>query len=82
MADPRNLRPGEFLRLINSTDAGPVLTEPELRKIRLQAGPRIGKTKAIDLFRFAAYVAGLVHEPQPAAAAAGSGHSSTAGARP
>lgn len=56
--DPRKLKPGELCRLLNSTPLGAVLTDRRLRGHRISAGMRIGEGKTIDLFRYAAWLAG------------------------
>lgn len=55
--DPRTLKPGELVRLLNSTPAGQVITAARLRGHRDQAGVRIGDGKTVDLFRYAAWLA-------------------------
>ena len=59
MADPRNLKPGELIRTLNSTSLGRVLSEPKLRDHRERAGVRISDAdgKRIDLLRYAAWLA-------------------------
>jgi hypothetical protein len=57
--DPRKLRPGELVRLLNSTPLCEVLSERQLLRHRTRAGFRIGDGRTIDLYR---YVAWLVHE--------------------
>ena len=52
--DPRNLRPSELARLLNSTPLGTVIDEQQLYRHRMQAGFRIGDGKRIDLFRYVA----------------------------
>jgi hypothetical protein len=54
--DPRKLRPVDLLRLLNATDFGTVLTEAQLRRHRNQAGYRVGDTRTVDLFRYAAWL--------------------------
>ncbi len=51
--DPRNLRPTDCVRLLNSTPLGEVLGERQLRHHRSRAGFRIGTDRKIDLFRYA-----------------------------
>ncbi len=65
--DPRNLRPSELVRLMNSTPLGEVISERQLYRHRSRAGFRIGDDKAVDLLK---YIAWLVHqrntsEPEP-----------------
>lgn len=65
--DPRNLKPGEFCQLVNSTPIGDVLTEPQLRRQRNQAGLRVGSGKTVDLIKYTAWIAGKRHRtPQKA----------------
>jgi hypothetical protein len=70
VADPRKLKPGELVRLINSSPLGQVLTDRVLRKQRDRAGHRIGDGKSIDLFRFAAWLGDAHHQARGKAAAA------------
>lgn len=71
MADPRNLKPGELLRTLNSTPLGQVLSELKLRGHRARAGARFERAdgKRIDLLRYAAWLASTRHAvastPQP-----------------
>lgn len=64
--DPRNLKPGELCRLLNSTPLGQVLTDRRLRTQRTRAGLRIGE-EHIDLFRYAAWLVDEIatHDPPP-----------------
>lgn len=59
VADPRNLKPGELIRTLNSTPLGHVLTEKLLRKHRERAGLKISDEagKRLDLLRYAAWLA-------------------------
>jgi len=52
MIDPRQLKPTELARLINSTPLGTVLDERRLYRHRNEAGYRIGDGQRIDLFRY------------------------------
>jgi hypothetical protein len=54
MADPRSLRPGELLGMLNSTPLGQVITEKRLRKHREKFGTAIGDGKRVDLLRYCA----------------------------
>lgn len=68
--DPRNLRPGELVRLVNSTPMGTVLTARALAGHRSAAGLRIGD-KRIDFLKYAGWLAERRHlakTVQPAAA--------------
>lgn len=66
MADPAALRPGELIRLLNSTPAGAVLTDRRLRAHRARGGTRLGDGRTVHLLR---YVAWLAAERRAAAAA-------------
>ncbi len=57
--DPRNLKPADLARLLNSTPVGTVLDERQLYRHRMRAGFRIGDGRRVDLFR---YVAWLIEE--------------------
>lgn len=59
--DPRKLKPGELIRLLNSTPLGSILTDRVLRKQRERAGLRIGDGKTLDLFRYAGWLADSYH---------------------
>ena len=52
--DPRNLRPSELARLLNSTPLGTVIDERQVYRHRVQAGYRIGDGNRVDLFRYVA----------------------------
>ncbi len=56
-SNPRQLKPGETIRLLNSTPLGQVMTEKKLRQHRERGGMRIGDGKTIDLLRYAAWLA-------------------------
>ncbi len=63
--DPRQLRPSELVRLLNSTPLGAVIGEPQLRRHRMEAGFRIGDGKTVDLFRYVAWLVWERHSPAP-----------------
>ena len=66
--DPRQLRPGELCRLLNSTPLGEVISERQLHRHRTRAGFRVaadGDTSRVDLFRYVAWLAVTRHEPKP-----------------
>lgn len=63
--DSRKLRPSEFCLLLNSTPLGQVITEPQLRRQRNQAGLRIGNAKHVDLVRYVAWMVQQRHMPKP-----------------
>lgn len=62
--DPRNLKPSEACRLLNSTPLGEVIGERQLHRHRTRAGFRIGDGKTVDLFRYAAWLVALRHAPK------------------
>jgi len=66
--DPRQLRPGELCRLLNSTPLGEVISERQLHRHRTRAGFRVaadGDTGRVDLFRYVAWLAFVRHERKP-----------------
>ena len=63
--DPRQLRPTELVRLLNSTPLGEVIGERQLLRHRSRAGFRIGGDRHIDLFRYVAWLVQIRHEPKP-----------------
>jgi len=63
--DPRQLRPSILTRMLNSTPLGEVISERQLRRHRNRAGFRIGDDKHVDLFRYAAWMVWLRHNPEP-----------------
>lgn len=62
-ANPRKLKPGQLLQVLNSTPLGPVLDDRRLREWRAEAGLKFGDGKTIDLLRFVGYLAGRKHFP-------------------
>jgi len=52
-------------RMLNSTPLGEVISERQLRRHRNRAGFRVGDDKHVDLFRYAAWLAWLRHNPGP-----------------
>lgn len=70
LKDPQRCKPGELVKLLNSTPLGEVLKAATLRKHRERAGLRIGDGKTINLFRYAAWLAGEVQIEPPAEARA------------
>jgi len=52
--------------MLNSTPLGEVISERQLRRHRNRAGYRVGDQKHVDLFRYAAWLANLRHNPPPA----------------
>src|SRR5579862_4037036 len=55
--DPRRLKPGEVIRLLNSSALGPVIVSSKLDRHRARAGFRIGDGKSVDFFRYVAWLA-------------------------
>ncbi len=62
--DPRNLKPADLARLLNSTPLGTVLDERQLYRHRMRAGFRIGDGRRVDLFRYAAWLVDQRHAPR------------------
>ncbi len=63
--DPRQLRPGELARLLNSTPLGEVVSERQLHRHRTRAGFRVaadGDAGKVDLFRYVAWLVTTRHE--------------------
>jgi hypothetical protein len=71
--DPHKLRPGEAVRLLNSTDLGPVIVQGKLDRQRERAGFRIGDGKTLDFFRYVAWLFDERHMASPAAPGAAQG---------
>jgi hypothetical protein len=65
--DPRNLKPSDACRLLNSTPLGEVMGERQLHRHRTRAGFRIGDGKTVDLFRYVAWLVSIRHAPKPEA---------------
>ncbi len=68
--DPRQLKPAELCRLLNSTPLGEVISERQLHRHRTRAGYRIGDGKTVDLLRYAAWLVIERHERLAAEASA------------
>lgn len=64
--DPRNLRPADLTRLLNSSVLGTVIDERQLYRHRMRAGFRIGNGKRIDLIRYLGWLMDQRHGPQSA----------------
>lgn len=64
--DPRQLKPSELVRLLNSTPLGEVTSERQLYRDRQRAGFRIGDGNRVDLVRYTAWLAWERHNPRPA----------------
>ena len=77
--DPRQLRPGELARLLNSTPLGEVISERQLHRHRTRAGFRVaadgdrGRAGKVDLFRYVAWLVTTRHETIAEAARAPEG---------
>ncbi|MFB3894456.1 MAG: terminase gpA endonuclease subunit [Phycisphaerae bacterium] len=54
--DPRNMRPSDLARALNSTPLGEVVGERLLYRHRMRAGYRIGDGRHIDMLRYAAWL--------------------------
>ena len=54
--DPRNLRPADIVRALNSTPLGEVIGERQLYRHRMRAGFRIGDGRHINMLRYAAWL--------------------------
>jgi len=54
--DPRNLKPADLARLLNSTPLGTVIDERQLYRHRMRAGFRIGDGRRVDLFRYVVWL--------------------------
>ena len=63
--DPRQLTPTALTRLLNSTPLGTVIDERQLRRHRNRAGFRIGDSRHVDLYRYAAWLVLERHNPAP-----------------
>jgi hypothetical protein len=68
--NPRQLRPIELCRLLNSTPLGEVINEQQLRCQRTRAGLRIGDARHVDLIRYVAWLVQVRHVPKPESAGA------------
>lgn len=63
--DPRKLKPGQLLQVINSTPLGPVIDDARLRRLRASDGLQFGDGKTIDLVRFIRFLAVKRHAKKP-----------------
>jgi len=54
--NPRQLKPSDLARLLNSTPLGTVIDERELYRHRVRAGFQIGEGRQIDLYRYVAWL--------------------------
>lgn len=61
MTDPRQLRPSELCRILNSTPLGEVISERQLYRHRTRAGLRIGDGRHVDLLRYVAWLVSQRH---------------------
>ena len=62
--DPRNLKPADLARLLNSTPLGTVIDERQLYRHRVRAGYRIGDGRRVDMFRYMAWLLEQKHAPR------------------
>ncbi|MFQ5734586.1 MAG: hypothetical protein ACE5KM_21840 [Planctomycetaceae bacterium] len=69
--DPRNLKPSELCRLLNSTPLGEVIGDRQLYRHRTRAGFRIGDGRTVDLLRYAAWLVHERHDAKPEQPAGG-----------
>ena len=69
--DPRNLRPSELARLLNSTALGETVSPQAIYRQQNRAGLRIGNGRRIDLVRYVSWLLSLRHAPVPDASAPG-----------
>jgi hypothetical protein len=63
--DPRQLRPGELIRLLNSTPLGEVTSDRQVYRHRQRAGLFVGDSERVDLFRYVAWLVQKRHKPKP-----------------
>ncbi|MGE4157621.1 MAG: terminase gpA endonuclease subunit [Planctomycetota bacterium] len=63
--DPRDLKPSDLARLLNSTPLGTVIDERQLYRHRMRAGYRIGDGRRVDLFRYVAWLVEERDRPRP-----------------
>jgi len=63
--DPRNLKPADLARLLNSTPLGTVIDERQLYRHRMRAGFRIGDGRRVDLLRYVAWLIEERRRPKP-----------------
>ncbi len=66
--DPRNLRPTDLARLLNSTPLGEVIGERQLRRHRTRAGMRVAAANdagRVDLLRYVSWLVQERHRPKP-----------------
>ena len=63
--DPRQLKPADLTRLLNSTPLGTVIDERQLYRHRMRAGFRIGDGRRVDLFRYVAWLIEERRKPSP-----------------
>lgn len=63
--DPRNLKPADLARLLNSTPLGTVIDERQLYRHRMRAGFRIGDGRRVDLLRYVVWLIEERRRPKP-----------------
>ncbi|TQE98696.1 MAG: hypothetical protein FKY71_12510 [Spiribacter salinus] len=62
--DPRNLKPADLVRLLNSTPLGTVVDERQVYRHRMRAGFRVGDGKRVDLLRYVGWLIDQRHGPK------------------
>src|SRR4051812_32981944 len=63
--DPKNLKPTDLARLLNSTPLGTVIDERQLYRHRMRAGFRIGDGRRVNLFRYIGWLIEQRDAPKP-----------------
>jgi len=63
--DPKQLKPADLARLLNSTPLGTVIDERQIYRHRMRAGFRIGDGRRVDLFRYVAWLMEEREKPKP-----------------
>src|ERR1043165_4027495 len=63
--DPKNLKPADLIRLLNSTPLGTVIDERQLYRHRARAGFRIGDERRVNLFRYIGWLIDEHDAPRP-----------------
>src|SRR5579872_862986 len=66
--DPRNVKPADLCRLLNSTPLGAVINERQLYRHRTASSFKIGGPKTVDLFRYVPWLILKRHKPANEAA--------------
>jgi hypothetical protein len=60
--DPRQLRPADLVRALNSTPLGEVVDERQLYRHRMRAGYRVGDGRHVDMLRYTAWLVDELEE--------------------